>query len=81
MKTRNKLLLLVCILIVAYTVADIVLGFLGMQLGYSIQLDSALTSEVFSFAKWIVSSGAAITIAKTMKGDTNSDEDERMPPE
>jgi hypothetical protein len=81
MKTRNKLLLVVCVLVIAYTVTDISLGFLGMSLGYSVQLDSTLTSEVFAFAKWIVVSGATITVAKTMKGDTNSDEDEHRPME
>lgn len=73
-------MLLVCVLVVAYTVTDITLGFLGLSSGYSIQLDSTLTSEVFDFAKWIVLSGATITVAKTVKGSTNSDEDEPRPP-
>ena len=40
-------------------------------------VDGTLTVEVFSFLKWLVASGGAITIAKTVKGKTNSDLDEQ----
>lgn len=76
MKTRNKLLLFVSLMVIIYTVVDIILGFVGLNTGTAIQLDSTLTSEVFGFAKWVVTTGAAITVAKTIKGETNSDEDE-----
>jgi small-conductance mechanosensitive channel len=85
-KTRNKLLLTCCCFVIIYTVVDIVMGFFSLSLGYTAQLDSTLTAQVFDFAKWVVVSGAAITVAKTCKGDTNSDEsepphDRDIPPE
>lgn len=75
-KTRNLMLFVVCTLVILYTIVEIVLGFVSVRLGSIIQLDSTLTSEVFSFAKWVVVSSATITVAKTAKGETNSDEDE-----
>lgn len=75
-KTRNRMLFVVCTFVILYTVMEIILGFWSMHLGMTVQLDSTLTSEVFSFAKWVVVSGATITVAKTAKGSTNSDEDE-----
>lgn len=75
-KTRNLMLFVVCTFVIAYTVVEIVMAFVSMKLGMAVQLDSTLTSEVFSFAKWVVVSGATITVSKTMKGETNSDEDE-----
>jgi hypothetical protein len=84
-KTRNKLLVVCCCFVIVYTAIDIVMGFVSMSLGYTAQLDSTLTSNVFDFAKWVVVSGAAITVAKTCKGNTNSDEseppDRDIPPE
>lgn len=80
-KTRNVMLLCSVAMVLIYTVVDIVFGFAGMRLGYALQLDSTLTDRVFDFAKWIVVSGAAITVAKTAKGSTNSDEDETPPTE
>ena len=75
-KTRNIMLFVVCVFVILYTVVDAVMGFESMKLGMVSQLDSTLTSEVFGFAKWVVISGATITVAKTAKGTTNSDEDE-----
>lgn len=75
-KTRNVMLFVVCLFVIAYTVIEVVMGFVSMKQGMAVQLDSTLTSEVFSFAKWVVISGATITVAKTAKGTTNSDEDE-----
>ena len=75
-KTRNVMLFVVCTFVIAYTVVEIVMAFVSMKQGMVVQLDSTLTSEVFSFAKWVVVSGATITVAKTAKGETNSDEDE-----
>lgn len=75
-KTRNVMLFVVCLFVIVYTVVEIVMAFVSMKQGMSVQLDSTLTSEVFSFAKWVVISGATITVAKTAKGTTNSDEDE-----
>ena len=72
------MLLVVCVIVILYTVVDVIMGFQSMKLGMVSQLDSTLTSEVFSFAKWVVISGATITVAKTAKGQTNSDEDETM---
>lgn len=75
-KTRNKMLLAVSVIVSIYTVVDIILCFVSVKTGTAIQLDGTLTTEVFSFAKWVVVSGAGITVAKTVKGETNSDETE-----
>lgn len=69
LSTRNKLLFVVCVFVIIYTAIDIMMGFVSMPVGYIYQLDSTLTSELFGFAKWVVGTGAAITVAKTFKGD------------
>ena len=68
MKTRNRMLLLVSALVIFYTVLDVILAFVSVNTGYPIQLDSTLTAEVFSFAKWALTTGASITVVKTIKG-------------
>lgn len=78
-KTRNKLLFFAVVFVLLYTVADIVYGFISLRYMQPAQLDATLTSEVIGFCKWVVTTGAAITITKTVKGSTNSDEDE-LPP-
>ena len=78
--TRDMMLILCSILVIIYTIIDIILGFVGLKTGSQIQLDSTLTTEVFGFAKWVITTGAGITIAKTLKGRTNSDETEEPPP-
>ena len=75
-KTRDKMLIICATLVIVYTIIDITLGFVGLSTGSQIQLDSTLTSEVFGFAKWVITTGAGITVAKTLKGDTNSDDTE-----
>lgn len=77
-KTRNMMLFVVCVFVISYTLVEIILGFVSIRTGMIFQLDSTLTTEVFSFAKWVVVSGATITVAKTAKGETNSDEDEHF---
>ena len=75
-KTRNIILLAAIGMVVFYALADIVFGFLHTG-DYSVaQFDATLTSEWFSFWKWVVSVGGGITVAKTLKGNTNSDDDE-----
>lgn len=81
LKTRNKMLLICCAMVIVYTIIDVVLGFVGLSTGTQIQLDSTLTSEVFGFAKWVITTGAGITVAKTLKGETNSDETETPYPD
>lgn len=75
-KTRNRMLFVVCTFVIIYTVIEVILAFTSKAQGVALQLDSTLTSEVFSFAKWVVVTGGTITVAKTVKGNTNSDEDE-----
>lgn len=41
-------------------------------------LDTTLTEEVFSFFKWLVTTGCLITVSKVIKGKTNSDEIEEF---
>ncbi len=81
LKTRNKMLIICCSMVIIYTIVDMVLGFIGLSTGSQIQLDSTLTSEVFGFAKWVITTGAGITVAKTLKGETNSDETEEPYPD
>lgn len=79
-KTRNIVLLTAVGMVISYALADIVFGFLHTG-DYSVaQFDATLTSEWFSFWKWVVSVGGGITVAKTLKGNTNSDDDETDPP-
>lgn len=75
-KTRDMMLIICSVMVIIYTIIDITLGFVGLNTGSQIQLDSTLTSEVFGFAKWVITTGAGITVAKTLKGNTNSDETE-----
>jgi hypothetical protein len=77
-KTRNIILFTAVGMVLAYTVADIVFGFIGLGASeYMVfQFDATLTQEFFEFWKWVVVTGAGITIAKTAKGKTNSDDDE-----
>ena len=50
LKTRNKMLIICCLMVIIYTIVDMVLGFIGISTGSQIQLDSTLTSEVFGCA-------------------------------
>lgn len=60
-------------IVLAYTVVGIVMLWLDKV------IDSTLTSEYFGYAKWLVGSGVAITLAdklsNTVKSFGNSDED------
>lgn len=79
-KTRNIVLLIAVGMVIAYALADIVFGFLHTG-DYSVaQFDATLTDNWFSFWKWVVSVGGSITVAKTLKGKTNSDDNETDPP-
>ena len=62
-KTRKKMLVFSIVLIVTYTAISITMLCLDKV------MDSTLTSEYFSFAKWLVVSGVAITLADKA-GDT-----------
>ena len=82
-KTRNIVLLSAVGMVVLYTALDMLFGFVGMRLENSYQIfqfDATLTQNWFDFWKWVVVSGAGITIVKTAKGKTNSDDDEPDPP-
>ena len=54
-------------MILSYTVVGLVL------IVHHHDLNDELTTQYFSFAKFLVVSGAGITIAKVAKGTTNSD--------
>lgn len=66
-KTRKTTLIFSVLCVCVYIVIGIVMGFLGKS------LDGTLTEQVFSFFKWLVITGCAITISKVCKGKTNSD--------
>ena len=69
-KTRKITLIFSVLCICTYIIIGIVMGFLNKT------LDGTLTEQTFSFFKWLVLSGCAITISKVIKGKTNSDCDE-----
>ena len=75
-KTRNIMLLIAIFAVMAYTVANCLFGILNAHYNTVFQFDATQTSEWFEFWKWVVISGATITVAKTVKGSTNSDDDE-----
>lgn len=79
-KTRNTMLILASCLVIFYTIVDIVLAFYSLRTGSSYQLDSTLTTQIFDYAKWLCGGSAVITVAKTLKGRTNHDEDEPFIP-
>ena len=68
-KTRKTTLLFSICFIVIYIIVGIIMCFTGHS------LDSTLTTEVFSFFKWLTVTGCAITIAKVAKGEDDSDAD------
>lgn len=70
-KTRKVTLVFSVFCIVLYTILGIIMGFFDKS------LDTTLTEEVFSFFKWLVTTGCLITVSKVIKGKTNSDEIER----
>lgn len=69
-KTRKTVLIFSVLCVCTYTVFGIILAFADKS------LDSSLTEQLFSFFKWLVVTGCAITISKVFKGKTNTDCDE-----
>lgn len=79
-KTRKTVLYMAIVMCVLYTVCNCLFGIFNTQYGMVFSFDSTLTTEWFEFWKWVVISGGSITIAKVMKGNTNSDGDENAIP-
>jgi hypothetical protein len=75
-KTRKTVLYTAIVMCVLYTACNCLFGIVNAQYGTVFSFDSTLTTEWFSFWKWVVISGGSITVAKVMKGNTNSDRDE-----
>jgi hypothetical protein len=75
-KTRNVMLLISIGFVGLYTLIDISLAYLNIKFSGLPQLNDTLTEKLFDYATWIVTSGATITVVKTIKGSTNSDSDE-----
>ena len=75
-KTRKTVLFTAIVMCVLYTVCNCLFSILNTQYGFVFSFDSTQTTEWFEFWKWVVISGGSITIAKVMKGNTNSDSDE-----
>lgn len=69
LNTRTKTLIFVTTLASVYTVVSIVYSFISLKYGIPSILSDTLTQEVFSLAKWVFSTSAAITVAKTVKGE------------
>lgn len=68
-KTRNKLLMFVVVYVSAYTVVDILYSYTSLKYGLPSSLDPTLTSKIFDFGCWVFTTGAAITVTKTIKGE------------
>ena len=79
-KTRKTVLYTAIVMCVLYTVCNCLFGVLNAQYGMVFSFDSTLTAAWFEFWKWVVISGGSITVAKVMKGNTNSDSDENAIP-
>ena len=75
-KTRKTVLYTAIVMCVLYTACNCLFGIFNTQYGMVFSFDSTLTTEWFEFWKWVVISGGSITIAKVVKGNTNSDGDE-----
>lgn len=75
-KTRKTVLYTAILMCVFYTVCNCLFSVLNTEYGTVFSFDSTLTTEWFTFWKWVVISGGSITVAKVMKGNTNSDGDE-----
>lgn len=56
-RTRKKILAFSILFVVIYTVVNLILTYIGYA------PDGTLTTEVFSFCKWIVATGTSITLA------------------
>lgn len=70
-KTRKVMLVLAVSMVLAYATIDILI-----KVFCQLDLADQLTISMFDFAKWIVVVGGGITIAKVVKGKTNSDDEE-----
>ncbi len=66
---NDKILLWAFVFIVIYTIAEFIMRFVGMTLGVESLTDNSLTSEVFSFAKLLLVSGATITVKSKVKNN------------
>lgn len=79
-KTRKTVLYTAILMCVLYTICNCLFGIFNTKYGMVFSFDSTLTAEWFEFWKWVVISGGSITVAKVMKGNTNSDSDENAIP-
>jgi hypothetical protein len=82
-KTRNITLFLAMAMVILYTLANCVFGFIGMQYSTVFYFDATQTSEWFEFWKWVVITGGGITVAKTFMGtdyssSTGSEEEDEL---
>lgn len=68
MKTRKLFLIVSVAIILVYIVISLIFA------AKEITIDSTLTENVFDFFKWLVMTGCVITVAKVVKGNTNSDD-------
>lgn len=80
-KTRNITLFLAITMVILYTLANCIFGFIGMKFSTLFYFDATQTSEWFEFWKWVVITGGGITVAKTFKGtdySTGSEEEDEL---
>lgn len=56
-RTRKKTLAFAIFFVVIYTIINLILTYVGSS------PDGTLTTEVFSFCKWLVGTGTSITLA------------------
>ena len=79
-KTRKTVLYTAIMMCIGYTVCNCLFGIVNAEYGTVFSFDSTLTTEWFEFWKWVVISGGSITVAKVLKGKTNSDGNENAIP-
>ena len=70
MKTRKITLVGVILFWITYTTICVTLSAFG------IGISDSLTDNVFQAGEWLITTGTVITVAKIVKGRTNSDDDE-----
>lgn len=68
-RTRKKILIFTILFALVYTVVDLIMTALQCT------PDSVLTSEVFSYCKWLVATGTTITLTDKILPRNNVDDE------
>lgn len=74
--TRKLTLWFAVFMVVFYALADMILTLVNANTGTAIYFDSTLTTEWFSFFKWLVGLGGSLTAVNILKGNNESKDEE-----